>query len=265
MIRGMSRVALVHWKAEELAERAERLRSAGHDVQTLLVKGGDDLRSVRGAPPDAFVIDLSRMPSHGRAVATFLRQQKATRKVPIVFVGGDPEKVAVVRGLLPDAVFGEWTTIRKDLARALARPPGSPVVPATAAGYSGTPLPKKLGISQGHTVTLLGAPDRFEETLGTLPDGVRLRSRHTADAAVIVLFVRSQAELRRKFAAAAARSLGEKGRLWISWPKKTSALAGDLSEGFVREFGLQQGFVDYKVCAVDETWSGLCFARRKNA
>ena len=130
-------------------------------------------------------------------------------------------------------------------------------------GYSGTPLPKKLGIVEGATLTLLGAPPGFARTLGQLPADVvvkkDLRGRGRSD--VIVLFVERRTDLVRRFAAAAKR-LTPAGGLWIAWPKKSSGVATDLSDGVVRELGLAGGLVDNKVCALDDTWSGLRFVVR---
>ncbi|MGH9778621.1 MAG: hypothetical protein ACRD5I_09440 [Candidatus Acidiferrales bacterium] len=191
-----------------------------------------------------------------------MRQQKATRPAALVFVGGEAEKVAATRALLPDAVYTGWSGIRSALRRALKKPPARPVVPGTMAGYSGTPLPKKLAIRPGAVVALLGAPPRFERTLGALPDGVRLQKHHRGQPHLALLFSKSRAELERRFSAA-ARALPEGGKLWLLWPKKTSGVRTDLSETTVRTFGLSRRWVDYKICAVDETWSGLLFSRRK--
>jgi hypothetical protein len=136
-----------------------------------------------------------------------------------------------------------------------------PVIPSGSAGYSGTPLPKKLGIKDGSGIILVNAPARFERKLGPLPDGAQFVD-HGASARVAVLFVGSQAELARDFRGL-AKALPEKSALWIAWPKKASGVKTDLNENKVRDFGLDAGWVDYKVCAIDETWSGLCFARRK--
>jgi hypothetical protein len=95
------------------------------------------------------VIDLNRLPSHGGHVATFLRQAKTTRHVPIIFIEGDPQKTARVRKLLPDDVYTPWSRVRSAVREALRRKPEQPVVPDTMAGYSGTPLPRKLGIRAG--------------------------------------------------------------------------------------------------------------------
>jgi hypothetical protein len=130
------------------------------------------------------------------------------------------------------------------------------------AGYSGTPLPKKLIIKDGNTVALLGAPDGFEAKLVPLPDQVTILHRLHGPAEVILLFVDSRQALADNFRTAAGQ-LRPKGRLWIAWPKKASGIVTDINENFIREYGLDQAFVDYKVCAIDETWSGLCFARRE--
>jgi hypothetical protein len=264
----MARVMLVHWNAEEAAERAERLRTARHSVETVETfsdhEGGKEARRWRDDPPDAFVIDLARLPSHGCATAGYIRDVKALREKPIVFVAGEAENVARARRLLPDAVFADWSNIRSVLKEALANPPASPVRIQSTSGYSGTPLPKKLGIKPDSVVALLGAPDGFTKALGSLPRGVRVVTAARGPARTVVLFVRSAADLGKRFDAA-SRCMGVNGSaLWLAWPKKTGPMASDLGENEVRAFGLARGFVDYKVCAIDQTWSGLCFARRKS-
>lgn len=131
------------------------------------------------------------------------------------------------------------------------------------AGYSGTPLAKKLGIKEGARVVLLGAPAGFEKTLEGLPDGVTFVTalRGKAGFDVGVVFVTSAAELGKKFGAAAER-LADDGGLWVAWPKKASGVKTDVTETVVREVGLASGLVDNKVCAIDETWSGLRFVVR---
>ncbi len=259
------RLRLIHWNAEEARERAERLEAAGHRVAWKLPAGGPSgspLSALRRDPPDAFVIDLSRIPSQGRDLGLALRSAKATRGVPLVFVGGDPAKVAKVRELLPDAVYASWRGIRGALRRAVAHPPAAPVVPGSVmAGYSGTPLPKKLGIKPGSTVALAGAPSGVEATLGELPEGAALRKSARADNDLLLWFVRSRRDLERRVAAMGERA-GRDG-LWILWPKKASGVKSDVSEKLVRAAGLGAGLVDYKICAFDATWSGLRFARRK--
>ncbi len=132
------------------------------------------------------------------------------------------------------------------------------------AGYSRTPLAKKLGIKAGHRVALLGATDTFDRgDLSPLPDDVTLldslRGRSLLN--VILLFCLSTAQLRRRFKSAQER-LVQDGGLWVCWPKKASGVATDVTEGLVRDYGLAQGLVDNKICAVDETWSGLRFVVR---
>ena len=129
------------------------------------------------------------------------------------------------------------------------------------AGYSGTPLAKKLGIKADTAVALIDAPDRMEEQLAPLPERVGLRFDSGGSVRTALLFVRSRADLAAGFDGAAG-CVEAKGHLWIAWPKKASGVATDVTEPLVRSFGLARGFVDYKICAIDATWSGLCFARR---
>jgi hypothetical protein len=131
------------------------------------------------------------------------------------------------------------------------------------AGYSGTPLPRKLGIRDGDLVLLLQAPRGPSALLGRLPGAsVRTDARGKAAFDVIVFFPKSAAELRRRFPAL-ARRITQAGGLWIAWPKKSSGVDSDLVEDVVREIGLAAGLVDNKVCAIDATWSGLRFVIRR--
>lgn len=131
------------------------------------------------------------------------------------------------------------------------------------AGYSKTPLSKKLGMKEGALVLLRHAPEGFARSLGELPQGVDVRRdmRSKGPFDVILLFCANRAELERDLAPAIDR-LAEDGGLWIAWPKKSSGVETDLADGVVRERGLETGLVDNKVCAVDETWSGLRFVVR---
>lgn len=129
------------------------------------------------------------------------------------------------------------------------------------AGYSGTPLPKKLCIKEGARVALANAPAGFETTLGPLPEGAGFVPASRKGLDVVLLFARSRAELVRKFESLAAR-IRPDGSLWVAWPKRASGVETDLAEPYVRQHGLDVGLVDVKVCAVDETWSGLRFVYR---
>jgi hypothetical protein len=258
----MSRIVVFHPKPAEAGSGVELLRKDGHDVRAMWPTGMPHLVSLRKKPPDSFVIDLARQPSQGQALAIALRRLKPTRGVPLVFIEGDPEKTARVRSALPDAVFTTWRGVRGAVRKALSHPPAKPVVPDTMAGYSGTTLAKKLGVKKGSLVALLGAPPGFENTLGRLPEGAEVRHDARTSANVLLLFVKSRADLARRFRPA-ARAMGDPAALWIVWPKKASGVASDLSAHAVRAFGLEAGLVDYKIAAVDATWSGLCFARRK--
>jgi hypothetical protein len=133
--------------------------------------------------------------------------------------------------------------------------------PCVAAGYSGTPLPRKLGIKDDADVALVSAPDEFERLLDPLPDGAVLRRRLVRKQDVIVFFTTKQSELERRFARLVG-VLASNGGLWVAWPKRASGVATDLNENLVRDVGLAHGLVDNKVCAIDDTWSGLRFVRR---
>jgi hypothetical protein len=130
------------------------------------------------------------------------------------------------------------------------------------AGYSGTPLAKKLGIGPGAAVALLGAPDGFETTLEGLPAGVTLRSQARGKADVVVSFHTERDDLGARVPAL-LRVLQVDGGLWIAWPKKAAKVPTDITEQTVRDVFLPLGLVDNKVCAIDEVWSGLRVVWRK--
>ena len=131
-----------------------------------------------------------------------------------------------------------------------------------AAGYSGTPLAKKLGIKQGHVVGLLSAPDRFEDQLEALPDDVALKTAARGRLDVIVAFFTKRRDFERRLDAM-GKAIFPAGGLWIAWPKRASGVETDITEDTVREVALPVGLVDNKVCAIDETWSGLRIVWRK--
>jgi hypothetical protein len=131
------------------------------------------------------------------------------------------------------------------------------------AGYSGTPLPKKLGIGPASRVLLVRAPDGFAEVLGPLPEGAALVRRAGRDLTMAIAFCTRRAEL--------ARDLGRlppllppAGAIWAAWPKRASGVPTDITEDVVRELALPLGLVDVKVCAIDATWSGLRLVRRRS-
>ncbi len=132
----------------------------------------------------------------------------------------------------------------------------------TTAGYSGTPLPKKLGIAEGSRVAFVDPPAGFTRLLAPMPPGVELFSARARRLDVIVFFVVRAASLRRRFGPL-ARHLDAAGGLWVAWPKKTSGMATDVDFDVVQSTGLAAGLVDNKVAAIDATWSGLRFVVRR--
>ena len=129
------------------------------------------------------------------------------------------------------------------------------------AGYSGTPLPKKLGIKDGSRLAFINAPKDFEAYLGPLPSGVEIVKRLTKPLDLVLLFVTAERTLARDFAKLSEK-LASNGMIWVAWPKKSSGVATDLSFERVQRIGLDAGLVDVKICAIDETWSGLKFVFR---
>jgi len=128
-------------------------------------------------------------------------------------------------------------------------------------GYSGTPLIKKLGVKEGFRVALVNSPRGFKKELGPLPDKAKFALSGTYPLDVILLFVSSEAELRKQFLLL-TMNLVANGMLWVAWPKKSSGVVTDLLFTNVQRIGLDAGLVDVKICAVNDVWSGLKFVYR---
>lgn len=262
MMRKIKRLRLIHWKPAEAADKIENIRSAGYDVLYEALNPAV-FNEMRADPPDAVIIDLSRIPSQGRDLGLGIRIYKDTRHVPLVFVGGDQDKVIGIKKHLPDAFYTTWDRILEVLGQAVAHPPKNPVVPASSmAGYEGAPLHKKLGIKPNALVYLIDAPEGFEHSIPDLPKGVSFKRGIPEHNDLVIWFVKSQRDLDKKIDLVKV-SVG-KGGIWIAWPKKASGVTSDLSQTYVRKKGLSSGLVDYKVCSIDKTWSGLKFSNRPN-
>lgn len=131
------------------------------------------------------------------------------------------------------------------------------------AGYSGTPLLKKLGIKEGFVIRVIGEPENYWDDLGVLPEQTRVTSKSEPDSLDFIHFFCKEAILLHQEILNLKSSLKKTGMLWISWPKKASKIETDLGDMIVRNTGLEAGLVDIKVCAVDDVWSGLKFVYRK--
>jgi hypothetical protein len=129
------------------------------------------------------------------------------------------------------------------------------------AGYSGTPLPKKLGIKENQRIALVNEPGSFQKQLGGLPTNTHVLSKLTAPLDLVVMFVESERTLAKQFPAI-VKKISTNGMIWVAWPKKSSGVKTDLSFELVQRMGLDCGLVDVKICAVDEVWSGLKFVIR---
>lgn len=250
---------LFYWHAKEGEEHAARLGK--FKVRLASAFSRELMTTLRQNPPQIFLIDLSRIPSHGREVAMAIRSYKDTRSVPIVFIGGEKDKVARTKELLPDAEFCTWEDLAERLPDLIKRP----TMPVSKRhtimdAWAGAPLAKKLGIKSDSRVVLIDAPKGFKELL---PAEAKVQKGLKYHGTVTLWFVPSLARLQQELAAVLA--CAQEGVLWICWPKQGSGRSTDLRQTDVRREGLAKGWVDYKICSIDATWSGLLFSRRKGA
>jgi Protein of unknown function (DUF3052) len=217
------------------------------------------MRGIRENLPDAVVIDLSRLPSHGREIAVWLRSTKRTRHVPIVFANGDGAKVAAIRELLPDAAFTATSDIAPVLKSAGVRPVSNPVVPAPMMErYGARSTAQKLGICPASTVGVIDAPRDYPAVIGEVPEGVEITEDPPSVQQVTLWFVHEMDGMRQSLRR--MRAIAGKTKLWVVWPKGSKNGIGDNA---VREAAIGAGLVDYKICALGGHWSGMLFALRK--
>ena len=255
----MPRVRIVHWKAAEAGPLVEACRACGFEVEYDDVDGSSLVKKIRQNPPDALAIDLTRLPSHGRDVAIYLRRTKYARHVPLIFIDGPPEKVEAIRRELPDAAFTTSRRLCAAIKSACAKRIADPVLPpALMERYASRTVAQKLGIKPGATVAVIDPPRDYAAALGELPEGAELVENSDSIHAVTLWFVRDareyQAGLRRM------RTIAHQTKLWIVWRKGT----GLLTDRLVRQAAIDVGLVDYKICAVNAQWSAMAFARKKS-
>ncbi len=253
----MPRVHVIHWKPAEAGPLLGACRTTGFDIICPECDGMSAVRAVRSVLPDVILIDLSRLPSHGREVAVFLRRAKETRQVPIVFVGGEAEKVAAIRQLLPDAAYCNLAKVAATLKRQIkqtthrefVKPPG---IMERAQDKSSA---QKLGIEAGAMVCVVEPPRDFPNILGDLPDEVDFEAKA---APVTLWFVDDREDLLASLGR--MRSVAPHTRLWLLWRKGS---VGGLTQNSLRELTREVGLVDYKICSVDSRWSAMLFAVKK--
>jgi hypothetical protein len=255
----MPRVRLFHWKAKEAGPLIAKLHAAGYEVVHRAETQSPSVREIKESGAVAVVIDLSRMPSHGRYVGAWLRGSKSTRQIPLVFVGGDAEKVAAIKKHLPDAGYASVAGIGGALKKAIANPLREPVVPRQMMESApGRTAAQKMGIRADSTVGLIDPPADYAKVIGELPQGVVMEEDSGRVCPVTVWFVHDAGEY--EAALPSRRSLAARSRLWIVWQK---GRRDGLNGNFVRERALAMGLVDYKVCSLDGVWSGMVFTVKK--
>jgi hypothetical protein len=254
----MPRVRLFHWKTEGAAPLIAQLEAAGFWVD--YEEKISSFRRIRESPTDIFAIDLSLRPSHGRELAIALRGHKATHHIPIVFVGGEAAKVKDVRRVLPDAAYSSSARLVSALRRAkpLARPH---VPPQMMERYAGRPAAQKLGIAKDARVAVVDPPADYVRAIGKLPDGASFAEQDWSECTLTLWFMHDFPSLQA--ALPELRKTAARGRLWILWRKGQKGSRKELDGGIVRSAASEAGLVDYKICSVNDAWSGMAFAIRK--
>jgi CheY-like chemotaxis protein len=255
------RICLIHWNEKERQERVSWFAFEGIEVLEGIAAGPQFAKALEAAKPDVVVIDLSRLPSQGRDLGVLIRARAGTRQIPIVFVEGVEDKLAAIRGLLPDAEFTTWVELLPVLKRAVkSKEKFFMPQPSVFAAYSQKPLSTKLGIKPGYLVCLIGETEDLLGGSEALPERVNVTTEVDSNADLYLWCLQSQAELSSKLAM--IKSMVKHAPSWVGWPKKTAEIKSDLNQAIVREQCMAVGMVDYKICSINERWSALLFAWR---
>ncbi|BDC49739.1 hypothetical protein F183_A20550 [Bryobacterales bacterium F-183] len=251
-------VILLHWKSEEIPELIPYLGDVA--VVPYAPVTGEGMKGLATyAVPDALVVSLDRMPSHGQAVAWHYQARKATRHVPVVFAGGEPEKVAKAREVMPHALFCSWKTAAKTVQKAIANPP-VPAVTAPKAPVSNRPMAEKLGLKAGIRVALIGAPMALERLVPGMDFELDVVEEPDARTEAVWWFVRSAEEVADGFEWIVPR-LGKKPKIWVFYRKGKSLTWQGLSEA-----AAMYGLAQFKILSLNAEWTGVALGQaRKSA
>ena len=274
----MRTVKLLSWH-EDFASKAKALTGKGSIVDASPLERTSRAVSVMAhMNPAAIVLDMDRLPSNCRAVALMLRSSRSARHIPILCAGvlppdgdeGLPAKYSRLKSELPDIPYAAWPNAAKVLASLLDRPATKPPVVPPLREYT-TSLAQKLGIvsasakakDQPRSVAIVAAPDGFIDSLGELPQTLNVVPKIGQRISLAICFIRSLGELAATLEILTYK-LPEGASAWIAYPKRGRGRAGEFNENHIRNIGLAAGFVDYKICSIDDAWSGIKFARRKS-
>lgn len=260
----MSRVRLIHWNAEEAEPLLALLKRAGHTVDYDAKFTSKMFKEIRTSPPDAMVIDLTRMPSHGRYVAFSMRQSPKTRQVPVVLVDGDPDKVAITKRQVPDMFFTTRAKLLTAIKAAQKQRVANPIAPGRLFSYHTRTAAQKMGIGKNARVGVIDGPRDYERVIGEVEEGVEFVEGARPDCTMLIWFVTDpDTFLEMLPRMRALMSKIARMRLWVLWKKGGTTRSGAVTQPLIREAGQEFGMVDYKICAVDKNWSGIALTIKK--
>jgi hypothetical protein len=239
-------------------------RIKGFTVEGYVPVPGEGLKGlVEKRPPDALLICLDRLPSNGHAVGHHFRTRKATRGIPIVFVGGLPEKTEKIRKAFPHVHFCPWDTVSKTLDLAIANPPVGmgPLKTSSYAEHTGRAIYEKLGIREGMRLALLGAPATLDKLVPDIPFEVDVTDQPERDTDVALWFARRPEEIEDGLAWITGRMA--KPRVWIFYPRTLKKSASGLTWTSIMETAAAFGLAQYKLMRLNEDWSGVVFGKSR--
>ncbi len=247
---------MISWNVKAAADKKHLLEGLGFRVDPVMSHGTGMIGKLTSAAPSALIIDLDSKPAYGREVAIYLRSTASIRHLPLVLVGGVPEKIVRVRAEIPDAIYCGWDAVQAGINRAITAPPVWPVRPRARgeALASGAVLARKLDLRPETRVSIQGDVIGLGKRLD-----MEYEERIGRETGMAIVVVRSEQDLDAAFDYAAGH-LPPKAGLWMVYPKRSGRLKTDFSQKDLLAIGAARGLIGYKTCAIDADWSGLRFA-----
>ncbi len=249
------RALLLHWKEEELADLASRLSGSGFHIEPYVPVPGEGLKGlVARGRPDLLLVSLDRLPSNGHAVADHFRKRKDARMIPIVFVGGAPEKVAKIRAAMPGCWFAGWDTAARTMQQAISGVGAPPVAREKLSLPPPRAMYEKLGLKADSEVAVLGAPADLYRLVPDLPFEVFEVDQPSPRTDTTLWFLRSLDEVDDGFAWIAARM--SRPRIWTFYRRGSKS---GMNWGLLSERAAAVGLAQYKILRFNDEWTGVAF------
>ncbi len=235
-----------------------------YQVTTLFFKGPESLNFITGERPSAIIFNLAKRPSTCRDLAIYIRKRKNLRMIPFLFIDGEEEKTEKIRDLFPEDYFCGKDDLNSIIIKILAEPGRLfPQPESLFSGYSGKSALEKLDIRKNENICLIDVDESFYSLFEENVENYNIGSRITRETKLTLIYLKEENNV-APFLRYYLENSRDDSSLWLCWPKKKGKIKTNLTQKFIRDTALGFGLVDYKICSINNNWSGMKFTRKKN-